>query len=130
MNAHTSISGSAAFDPNSWHHSQMTIREAIDLSQSGGHSYSSPNVPKGFNTVVGFFFDCYDWYPAAYDDEEGNAMKDRELIRYGEWCDKYARKLGLEVKEVEAPAALKVHGIMTLKAYPEALLEIRCTEVP
>ncbi|ERS18333.1 hypothetical protein N509_00286, partial [Brucella abortus BC95] len=48
---------------------------------------------------------------------------------YEEWCAKYARKLGLEVKEVEAPAALKVHGIMTLKAYPEALLEIRCLEL-
>ncbi|QGA57010.1 hypothetical protein [Brucella sp. 2280] len=130
MNAHTNISGSAAFDPNAWHHSQMTIREAIDLSQSGGHPYSSPNVPKGFNTVVGFFFDCYDWYLAMYDDEEGNAMKDRELIQYEEWCAKYARKLGLEVKEVEAPAALKVHGIMTLKAYPEGLLHIRCVEMP
>lgn len=86
-------------------------------------------MPKGFNTVVGFFFDCYDWYPTAYDDEEGNAMKDAELVRYETWCDKYARKLGLEVKEVEAPAALKAHGMLTLKAYPEALLEIRCLEL-
>ncbi len=68
-------------------------------------------------------------YPAAYDDEEGNVMKDRELIQYEDWCDKYARKLGLEVKEVEAPAALKVRGIMALKAYPDVLLEIRCLEL-
>lgn len=116
---------------NAWHHSQMTTREAIDLCQSGGHPYSSPNVPKGFDTVVGYFFACYDWYPDMYDEQDGNAMmKGMGLDEYEEWCDRYARRLGLEVKEVEAPAALKVHGIMTLKAYPEALLEIRCTEVP
>ncbi len=57
-------------------------------------------------------------------------MKDRELIQYEDWCAKYAWTLGLEVKEVEAPAALKVHGIMALKAYPEALLEIRLIEMP
>ncbi|RUQ83076.1 hypothetical protein ELZ22_05610 [Brucella abortus] len=134
MNTQATIDTAAVaplnFDPNAWHHSQMTTLEAIELSRSGGHPYSSPNVPKGFNTVVGFFFDTYDWYPAAYDDEEGNAMKDRELIQYEDWCAKYARKLGLEVKEVEAPAALKVHGIMALKAYPEALLEIRLIEMP
>lgn len=118
------------FDPNEWHHSQMTTLEAIELSKSGGHPYSSPNVPNGFDTVLGFFFDCYDWYPAMYEDENGNAMKDRELAQYEEWCAKYAARLGLEVKDVEPPEALKVHGIMTLKAYPETLIEIRCIEMP
>lgn len=130
MNAHATITSKETLDLNIWHHSQMPLREAIELAQSGGHPYSSPNVPKGFDTVPGYFFSCYDWYPGAYDDEQGNAMKDPELVRHEEWCAKYARKLGLEVKEVEAPAALKVHGIMTLKAYPEALLEIRCIEMP
>lgn len=115
---------------NAWHHSQMTMREAIDLMDAGGHPYVSPNVPQGFDTVLGYFFSCYGWFPAMYDDEEGNAMhRGSGMKEYDDWCAKYARMLGLEVKKVEAPTALKVHGIMTLNAYPEALLEIRLTEM-
>jgi len=65
----------------------------------------------------GYFFDTYDWYPAMYDNENGNALKDTGMEKYEEWCDRYARRLGLETRAVEAPAALKVHGIMTLKAF-------------
>ncbi len=133
MNAHVSISKPSPLTEeilSSPHHSGMSTRDAIALSQAGGHPYSSPNVPKGFDTVLGYFFDTYDWYPAMYDEVDGNAMLDKELVGYEQWCAKYARKLGLETRIVEAPAALKAHGIMTLKAYPEALLEIRCIEIP
>ncbi|SCD24873.1 hypothetical protein BR141012304_20400 [Brucella inopinata] len=115
---------------NLFHHSGMSTREAIALAQTGGHPYSSQNVPRGFDTVVGYFYDHYEWYPAAYDEENGNAMLDKEIVEYERWCAKFARKLGLETRTVEAPAALKAHGIMTLKAYPEALLEIRLIEMP
>lgn len=133
MNAHVTITKPHPITDdylNSFHHSGLSTREAIALAQSGGHPYSSPNVPKGFGTVVGYFFDTYDWYPAMYDEEYGNAMLDKEIVGYEKWCAKFARKLGLETHTVEAPAALKAHGIMTLKAYPEALLEIRLIEMP
>lgn len=125
----TSASTGETVSFNSWHHSQMTVKEAIDLCQAKGHPYSSPNVPEGFGTVVGYFLDCYPWWPDQFEAEGGNAMNDTGLEKYEEWCAQYARRLGLTVHQVEAPAALKVHGIMTLNAYPEALLEIRCTEM-
>jgi len=114
---------------NSLHYSQMTVREAMDLEEAKGNPYSSPNLPDGYNTVVGYFHDCYAWFHDQYEDVNGNAMQGTGLDKYEEWCVEYAERLGLKVLEVEAPAPLKVHGIMTLKAFPEALLEIRCHEV-
>lgn len=115
---------------NSWHYTQMTVREALDFERAKGNPYSSPNLPDGYNSVVGYFHDCYQWFFDQYEDVDGNAMQGTGLDKYEEWCVEYAERLGLTVLEVEAPAPLKVHGIMTLKAFPEALLEIRCHEVP
>ncbi len=107
-----------------------TVRPLNYHAQADTHIQARTS-PKVFNTVAKTLFDTYDWYPAAYDDEEGNAMKDRELIQYerlvrqvlpGRWA--------LRLKKLKPRQHSKVHGIMALKAYPEALLEIRLIEMP
>lgn len=114
-------------DSSDWWAKDLNWQEWWTVTESDGtwrHPYKSPNLPEGYNTVVGFF---YDWTPcdaACYDDEGGNAMLDQTLINIEDWCVEYAEAFGLTVHDVEAPEALKAHGIATLKAFPTDLLHI------
>ncbi|MDH0366585.1 hypothetical protein [Brucella anthropi] len=88
--------------------------------------YSSPDVPEGYRTIISYFMDKFSHVPET----PQQAVDDELFNECDEWCCHYANRLGLAMPLVEAPTALKALGIMTLNAYPEALLEIRLIEMP
>lgn len=81
--------------------------------------YSSPNVPEGFDTVLGYFSK---YMPGAFD-----LMDDpvTGTLRDGHWLTHQASRRGIGIIKVPAPQTLMEMGISELNAYPVELLEER-----
>lgn len=92
------------------------------------HPFSADNPLSGYKTLPEYFCDTYGYETDA---SHTNFMDESTgMPEYERWLDHYAAKLNLKVITVDAPNVLKAHGIETIKAYPEALLEIRCIQMP
>jgi hypothetical protein len=81
--------------------------------------YSSPGVPEGWNTVLGYLVDTN---PEAmrFMDEDAEATQ-----RCGWWLSARCKRLGITPIKVMAPSILLKQGIFEVNAYPHDLLEAR-----
>jgi hypothetical protein len=81
--------------------------------------YESPDVPAGFDTVLGYFSKNM---PGAFE------LMDDPIIgtlRDGHWLTHQASRRGIGIVKVPAPSSLMEMGINELNAYPVELLEER-----
>jgi len=81
--------------------------------------YASPDVPKGYDTVLGYFSKNM---PSAFE------MMDDPItgtLRDGHWLTHQAHRRDIPVHKVRAPEALQEIGIGEINAYPKWLLAER-----
>ncbi|MEY9719252.1 hypothetical protein ABIA22_001742 [Sinorhizobium fredii] len=81
--------------------------------------WMSPDVPKGYNTVVGFLAETHPEVLDLMDDPVSGTARD------GYWLTHRANRTGRTVHKVDAPAPFKDMGIDELNAYPLDLLAER-----
>ncbi|PLP55567.1 hypothetical protein CYK37_30220 [Mesorhizobium loti] len=81
--------------------------------------YISPDVPDGYDTVLGYLQKTHPEVLDLIDEPISGTQRD------GAWLQSqaFSRKLGTVT--VEAPQAAKEAGLVTMRAYPLALLEER-----
>ncbi|PBB68123.1 hypothetical protein CK228_13515 [Mesorhizobium sp. WSM4312] len=84
--------------------------------------YASPDLPVGFNTVLGYLAEVN---PEALD-LMGDPIADTQ--RDGYWLTHQASRRDIQIISVEAPAPLKAVGIEMVNAYPVELLRKRLGE--
>lgn len=81
--------------------------------------YRSPDVPAGYDTVLGYFSKTM---PSAFELMDDPIMG---TMRDGHWLTHQANRRGIKVVKVTAPQVLAEVGIETVNAYPEDLLRER-----
>ncbi|TPI67614.1 hypothetical protein FJ420_02055 [Mesorhizobium sp. B3-1-3] len=81
--------------------------------------YASPDVPEGFDTVLGYFSKNMPGAFELMDDPITGTLRD------GHWLTHQASRRGIGIIKVPAPAPLVEMGINELNAYPVELLEER-----
>ncbi|WP_085025260.1 hypothetical protein [Ensifer aridi] len=97
----------------------MKSGNGISVANVPNSPWISPNVPAGFNTVVGFLAETHPEVLELMDDPISGTARD------GYWLTHRASRDGLPVHKVEAPAPFKEMGIEELNAYPLDLLKER-----
>lgn len=81
--------------------------------------YASPDVPEGFDTVLGYFSKNMPGAFELMDDPVTGTLRD------GHWLTHQASRRGIAIIKVPAPEPLIEIGINELNAYPVELLEER-----
>ncbi|UWF59827.1 hypothetical protein [Brucella sp. 2716] len=81
--------------------------------------YSSPNVPAGYQTVLGYMDEVNRPFLSGMKNPR-NAFAADEV-----WLQEQANARGIPLPRVTAPACLQVHGVSESWAYPEDLLRER-----
>ncbi|MER9561018.1 hypothetical protein [Mesorhizobium sp. M0571] len=105
-------------------------RIAIALESAGGvaqggsattpnNPYQSPDVPDGYDTVLGYFSKNMPGAFELMDDPITGTLRD------GHWLTHQASRRGIGIIKVPAPEPLVEIGINELNAYPVSLLQER-----
>ncbi len=80
--------------------------------------YSSPDVPEGYQTVLGYMHEVN---PDIFEIADGRTAWAKDEA----WIEKTAQARNLPVAQVEACGFLKGHGVAISKAYPRSLIRER-----
>lgn len=94
---------------------QAAKRAGIDRPMA----YLSPNIPAGYDTVLGYLVKHNPEALALIQDPAVDTQRD------GFWLTRRTRLYGKEPAKVTAPTVLRSQGIETVNAYPVELLELR-----